>query len=380
VASRLTVFVSSTVRDFGPVRRDLKHWLKSRRIDVRESEDPEFPVDPAVHSHDACLRAIEGCHLFVLLVGWRYGGLYYGSQQSITWREYDEAVARRIPVVALVLKEVADEATRVAQERRGGATPSTRLEPAIVRFLDALRKGHIDNWVHLDWDGSCIHARRTIEARMNTLFVNYLRPHQELQALAERFPTYAKDRWFVEATAARIRHEIAATHPSPAERRRHLEGLLGVVAELRHSLFGFDDERYDFVVHKRTGNVLRVFARAHHPAILPRNRAWQLGQGYVGRAAEDPEKIIIGDNLQQWSDWKSEYDSDELNYRSAVCVPMTTLAAPLGPAAAVLTVTSSRLGHFQLAEDLEPLTARSLATIIQLTGVLDDEPDQATAR
>src|SRR5262245_30549091 len=96
---RLTVFVCSTVKDFRPVRRDLKEWLQRRQIDVRESEDPEFPVAVDVHSHVACLRAIDGCHVFIMLVGWRYGGRYGGTDQSITWRECDEARRLDIPVI-----------------------------------------------------------------------------------------------------------------------------------------------------------------------------------------------------------------------------------------------------------------------------------------
>jgi hypothetical protein len=371
VSARLTVFVSSTVRDFGPVRRDIKQWLHGRRIDVRESEDPEFPVDPAVHSHDACLRAIDGCHLFVLLIGWRYGGLYHGSRQSITWREYDEATQHRIPVIALVLKEVADEATRVSQQKRALGLQASRLDPGVNRFLDALRKGHKDNWIHLDWDGSVTHARRCIESRMNTLYVNYLRPHRELEGLAERFPTYVTDRSAVEETALQLRNRVAGGADT-AERAELLEKLLAVVAELRSSLFGFeDDDVFDFVVHRREGDELVVFARRHDPDIDPHNRAWRIGEGYVGRAAESAENIIVSENLQQWSDWRSEFPTDETYYRSAVCIPVTRLSDPLGPVAAVLTITSNRIGHFKSSKDLETLTARSLASIISLTGVLD---------
>src|SRR5262249_10164993 len=156
MSTRLTVFVSSTVRDFAPLRRDLREWLRRRTIDVRESEDPEFPVDPALHSSDARLRAIEGCHLYILLVAWRSGGLYRGTTQSVTWREYDEARSLGIPVVACVLKDVAGE---LGRRPLGGP----RVDPGIGRFVDALRRGERDNWVHLDWDGSFTHARYYIE-------------------------------------------------------------------------------------------------------------------------------------------------------------------------------------------------------------------------
>src|SRR5687767_627237 len=190
MSARLTAFISSTVRDFGPVRRDLAEWLRSRQIDVRQSEDPEFPVEPGVHSQEACLRAVEGCHLHILLIGWRYGGLYQGSSQSITWREYDEARRLGIPVIAFVLSEVTDEAIRQADAGR----PLGRLDPGIVRFVDAIRKAPRDNWVHLEWDGSFTYLRQVLESRMNHLLVAYQRPHRALELEARRLVPYAKAR------------------------------------------------------------------------------------------------------------------------------------------------------------------------------------------
>ena len=116
--SRLTVFVSSTVRDFGPVRRDLKAWLEARAINARLSEHNDFPVARGVHSHDSCLAAIAGCNLYVLLVGERYGGRYKGTPKSITWREYDEAYEHQIPMVALVLKSAGQSAAARASLER----------------------------------------------------------------------------------------------------------------------------------------------------------------------------------------------------------------------------------------------------------------------
>ena len=214
---------------------------------------------------------------------------------------------------------------------------------------------------------------------MNTLYVNYLRPHRELESLAERFPTYVNERCTLETAALQIRRKLAAGgssnqgNESGDQRADELGKLLGVVAELRDTLFGFRPEDvYDFVVHLRSGAFLRVFARRHHPTIRPHDRAWKVGEGYVGRAAEDIENIIVSENLQQWAGWHSEYESDETNYRSAICIPMNRLAAPRdGQAGAVLTITSNRLGHFKSDKEVEALTARSLASIISLTGALD---------
>jgi uncharacterized protein DUF4062 len=366
VPPRLTTFVSSTVRDFGPVRRDLHRWLRAHQIDVRESEDPEFPVDPAVHSHDACLRAVDGCQLFVLLVGWRYGGLYHGSTQSITWREYDEAVAQRIPVVAVVLKEVADEATRIAQSRRALGLHGSRLDAGVIRFLDALRKGHTDNWIHLDWDGSFTHLKRCVQARMNALFVAYQRPHVSLQRDAQRLEPYVAARSYLDAMVARSRWALGAA-PDAQARRAFAGRLLGRLAVSRAPLFDFADEIYDFVLHRREGDLLTVFARNHHPAIVPHNRSWRVGQGYVGELAAGDEPIRVVPDAPEWPSWHSDYETDALHYRSVMCVQ---LVSP-GGARGVLTITSSRAGHFRRDQQLEALTARSVGAMISLTGVLD---------
>ena len=177
---RLTVFLSSTIGDFAPIRRDLRSWLRSRHMEVLQSEDFAFPVTPGVHSHDACLRAVERAHALVVLVGHRFGGRYLGSEQSITWREVDEAKRRDIPVIALVLKSANDEIVAAAKKRRRLAAG---LQD-VARFVQHLRKGDVDNWVHLEWDGSFVELRRILDARLNSLFVEYQRPWQKVVALS----------------------------------------------------------------------------------------------------------------------------------------------------------------------------------------------------
>ena len=81
MSQRLVVFISSTVEDLDGVRRALKDQLEARGVEVRLSEDADFPVEPGVSSHDACLRAVRTAHVFVLLVGSRFGGEYQGLAQ-----------------------------------------------------------------------------------------------------------------------------------------------------------------------------------------------------------------------------------------------------------------------------------------------------------
>src|SRR5690606_20490134 len=81
MSQRLVVFLSSTVEDLDRVRREIKSELERREIEVRLSEDADFPVEPGVSSHDACLRAVRASHVFVLLVGSRFGGEYQGQNK-----------------------------------------------------------------------------------------------------------------------------------------------------------------------------------------------------------------------------------------------------------------------------------------------------------
>jgi uncharacterized protein DUF4062 len=351
VSTRLTVFVSSTVRDFGPVRRDIVRWLRGRRIEVLESEGIEFPVDPALHSHDVCLRAIEGSHVFLLLIGWRYGGLYRHGPKSITWCEWDVARELKIPTITLVLKEVNDEAARATQARRALAPSLSSLDPAVARFIDEVRKAPYDNWVHLDWDGSYGYVKRCLQARIDNLFVSYQKPHQKLERRAVRLEPYVKARSLLDQIASVGRG-----------RKEALAELLKTAVDYREPLFDFRDrDRYNLVVYRREGDVLRVAARQAHPDIEVHNRPWQVGDGHIGLTAQ-LGKIMVAPDLQQTGEWRGQYPSDEKNYISTVCVPIGH--------AGVLVITSNRRDHFRDLRQEEVLTAASLANMIQLMAVL----------
>ena len=272
---RLTVFISSTVKDIGPTRVDLRSWLHQKQMDVRMSEAPDFPVDDGLTSHDACLSAIEGCHLAIILIGERHGGGYAGTTKSITQREYEEAQRLRIPTIVLVRREVNAQLEMWAKSGRG-KPPFTDAE-RIAAFVDAVRKGHTDNWFHAEWDGSVREACRIIQSRMNTLFVRYRDPHQSLVKKAKRLPDYAAGRLKVDETVA-----VLATMPISA--RDKLQSLFDVVAEQRWALLSYgSDDRWNFAVYAPAprGRTLHVLARRAHSAIAITNRTWKVGEGHV---------------------------------------------------------------------------------------------------
>lgn len=87
-----TVFVSSTIYDFADLRSALKYWLEEMGFGVRMSEFNDFVKDSSENSYDACLKAIEECDYYILLIGSRVGGLFSKEPKiSITEKEYQIA-------------------------------------------------------------------------------------------------------------------------------------------------------------------------------------------------------------------------------------------------------------------------------------------------
>jgi len=352
MAARLTYFISSTVKDFAGVRRDLKEWLEARGITTRLSDHDDFPVEPAVTSHDACLRAIADSHVMILLIGERYGGRYAGSRQSITWREYDEARDLDIPVIALVQRTVNAEAERWSRSKGKAPPPFGKDTEDLVAFIDAVRKGHQDNWMHL-WDGSFTHARQIIQTRCNALFVAYQQPHVDLCARAEQLVGYADAR-------RRLDMAASAVHALP---RRQLDVptaydfMLGIVEEYRHVLLGFrDDDVHNLAVYWHRAGKLEVIARRAHKQIHRRDRKWNAGTGHVGLCFAE-QTTLVSPDLRHTASWVPQYRSDGDSYVSAVAVPIVGAAGVRG----VFVLTSDRRDQFRDLQQTEVLTAESLA-------------------
>jgi hypothetical protein len=85
------VFVSSTVLDFEDLRSAIRYYLEEYGFDVQMSEYPDFDVDADASAVDACLKNLEQCQYFVLLMGYRRGDWYEKNKLSITHREYRAA-------------------------------------------------------------------------------------------------------------------------------------------------------------------------------------------------------------------------------------------------------------------------------------------------
>ena len=65
---------------------------------------------PDLHTHDSCINEIGNCHLFVLLIGGRFGGTYVTDPaKSIVNAEFTAARERNVPVFTFVRRDVLDD-------------------------------------------------------------------------------------------------------------------------------------------------------------------------------------------------------------------------------------------------------------------------------
>lgn len=388
MSQRLVVFISSTVEDLDEVRRELKASLERRSIEVRLSEEADFPVEPGLSSHDACLRAVRTSHVFVLLVGTRFGGEYQGQNKSITWREWDEAMeAGALPVV-LVRSDANALAREIFRARRAlmnerpdlsvdamdqmlrldprfaDRKPDRHNMPGVQRFIDELRKGHVDNWMHPDWDGTAEQALTRIDSRLSAALASCRAKRSSLREVArkERHRVDALQ-GLLSATAGLV-IEVLAGKTTLDEA---LRVLLELVTNHRGRLLGFgDQDQHNFVLYLREGDLLVQRARKCHPAIPQHGRSWRVGQGHVGLAVER-KMLMTGGDIRHTAAWvpSRERPSDRHHYVSAVSVPFSFRTSVEEPEAVLIT-TSNRLDHFRSPDQVEVLTVGALANMFSM--------------
>lgn len=145
------VFVSSTCYDLRYVRENLKYFIRTIGYEPVLSDDGDVYYDPSSHTHDACLREVENCQLFVLIIGGRFGGKFKDSNSSITNYEYKQAIKSNIPVFALVESAVYSDQHLFITNKKVNPKLCEKIKypscdnTKIFEFLDEVRKNSTNN-------------------------------------------------------------------------------------------------------------------------------------------------------------------------------------------------------------------------------------------
>lgn len=146
------VFVSSTCYDLKYIRENIKYFINNMGFESILSEDGDVFYAPEQHTHDACLTEVHNCQMFVLIIGGRYGGNYKQEDKSITNKEYEEAVKGKIPVFALVEKNVWSDHFVYQKNKKNGNADSIIYPNVdnikIFEFIDEVRKSENNNAIY----------------------------------------------------------------------------------------------------------------------------------------------------------------------------------------------------------------------------------------
>lgn len=101
------VFISSTCYDLSEVRDRLISFFSSLGFETVLSERGDVFYHPDLHTHEACVNEISNCHIFVLIIGGRFGGKYkIEPEKSITNAEFLAAKELGLPVFSFIKNDV----------------------------------------------------------------------------------------------------------------------------------------------------------------------------------------------------------------------------------------------------------------------------------
>lgn len=96
------IFVSSTCYDLYDLRNNLRNFIKTFEYEPVMSEFGDIFYDYNLHVQDACLKEIDNCQMFILIVGNNYGSTYYKNKSSdktptsVTLAEFKKALSSNI--------------------------------------------------------------------------------------------------------------------------------------------------------------------------------------------------------------------------------------------------------------------------------------------
>ncbi len=150
------IFVSSTCYDLNEIRDNLYSFIESLGYTPVFSDKNDVFYHPDLHSHEACIKEIETCHIFILIIGGRFGGQYvYDAEKSIVNAEYEAAKKLELPIFSFVKREVHEDHRVYNRNKKTQPDIYDKLDyPSIEKqetaikifdFIDTVRKAEVNN-------------------------------------------------------------------------------------------------------------------------------------------------------------------------------------------------------------------------------------------
>lgn len=110
--AKTRVFVSSTYYDLKHIRASLDVFIDSLGFESILSEKGDIAYSPDIPLDESCYKEVRSVDILVLIIGGRYGAAagsnkigdktFYTRYESITRKEFEEAISRDIPTYILI--------------------------------------------------------------------------------------------------------------------------------------------------------------------------------------------------------------------------------------------------------------------------------------
>ncbi|WP_304350761.1 DUF4062 domain-containing protein [Comamonas testosteroni] len=196
------VFVSSTYYDLKHIRASIEAFITSLGYEAILFENGDIPFHHEQPLDLSCYEAIEGAHIFVLIIGGRYGsassngndGASQGKNpedrswefyNSITVEEYKKAKEQDIPIYIFLEKGVSAEYLTYKENKDLPGIKYAHVDNVnIFKLIDSIYASnrnnlvrefdqveHITSWLKIQWAGvfADILGKRKSEATLRDL-------------------------------------------------------------------------------------------------------------------------------------------------------------------------------------------------------------------
>jgi hypothetical protein len=210
------VFVSSTYYDLKYVRASLELFINSLGFDsvLFEHGDVAFMPDKALD--ESCYREVQGCDMYVLIVGGRYGSEtsatktekqreFYEQYESVTKTEYKSALDKDMPIYILIDKNVYAEYQTYRKNPANATIIYAHVDHSgVFKLIEEIlsrkrnnpmqtfdRYSEIEEWLRSQWAG----LYRELLTRMSSQgpIVSLSQRVNELGAVTQTLQRYLED-------------------------------------------------------------------------------------------------------------------------------------------------------------------------------------------
>ena len=231
------VFVSSTFYDLKYIRENLKHFINSLGYEPILSEEGSIYYDPEKHVQEAAVADVPSCQMFVLIIGGRFGSGFKDSEDSVTNREYKMAVEAKVPIFALVERDVYEQSHVYRSNRdnkaidRDGINYPAVDTPKVFDFIEEVQGQSFNNaLVPFSNFGD---VQNYLEQQWASMMFNFLTSRSEADRVADTLEALTEIGEKVEFLSRQILSNVG-------------DNVSGVAVKL-YDLLG--EERHEDVIH-----------------------------------------------------------------------------------------------------------------------------------